>query len=134
MTFSILNPVLGFWGFGVFKDKKMLNTTPVLVQIPHHGSKKNHVEDVWKKFNLKNTHTFLSAGNKYEHPSQVVKNYFEKNSLQYSDTKFGKYTKRRGIVNTPVNRKNQKNNTPTREGKKLVYKIDCKTHSCELVK
>jgi beta-lactamase superfamily II metal-dependent hydrolase len=112
----------------------MLNTTPVLVQIPHHGSKNNHVEDVWNNLNLKNSHTFLSAGNKYDHPSQLVETYFKKNSLEYSNTKSHKETRKRTIENTPVIKKNRKNNKPQKEGKKLVYKIDCKTNSCELVK
>jgi competence protein ComEC len=57
------------------------NGTPLIaLQVPHHGSEKNHNVEFWDTYIGKETVSFISSGqNKiYKHPNEQVVDYFHK--------------------------------------------------------
>lgn len=68
----------------VFKDKKI-----IVAQIPNHGSINNHDQVFWDNCeSLNNAVTFISAGEKYDYPSEEVVEYFYNKSGYLIGTNF----------------------------------------------
>ena len=109
----------------IFQDK-----IPV-IQIPHHGSKKNYSEEFWQELEIQNSQTFLSVGkNSYGHPDmQVVKFFKDESNFSctaisdltfYHDDAIEVWTRKESAM---INNDN---------GKRLVYELDyegnCKSY------
>jgi len=68
------------------KEVKPFNNF-LLVQVPHHGSSKNHNPNFWNKKIVANAHSFLSVGrNSWGHPDKTVVNYFESYTKEFRTT------------------------------------------------
>lgn len=103
-----------------------------LVQIPHHGSSKNHYKKFWDA-NLPSTcYSFLSVGrNTYGHPSNDVVNYFVQNSADFDAT----VKKETVVFNDDIYNVSESGwliKFNHASGKKLVYLIS-KTGDCRKV-
>lgn len=62
----------------------------LLVQVPHHGSGKNHNQEFWDSMLMENTQCFISVGkSRYNHPDHTVVDYFTKKSKGFNSTQYG---------------------------------------------
>jgi competence protein ComEC len=66
----------------------MINKT-LAVQVPHHGSGKNHIKDFWGMLKgIKDAHALISVGNGYGHPDIDVVKFFDKQCKGMHATNF----------------------------------------------
>lgn len=67
-----------------------LNNRLAAAQVPHHGSKENHVEEFWRNIpNRKEVPVFVSAGGQlYKLPHKEVIEFFDKNYKEIHSTNF----------------------------------------------
>lgn len=59
--------------------KGISNKKLLMTQIPHHGSKHNHVKEFWDSLSGKSeADSIISVGKGYDHPNEEVVKYFDK--------------------------------------------------------
>ncbi len=69
--------------------KNLQDTRLLAIQIPHHGSRHNHLEHFWQGFKeFENSEVIISVGERYKHPNVDVINFFRDKCKGVHSTNF----------------------------------------------